>query len=411
MRSPTFYDASILIVDDEPANVLLIERMLSRAGYTNVTSVTDSRRVLSLYTSRQPDLILLDLHMPYLDGFAVMEQVVPQIPAGSYLPILVLTADMTAAVKERALAMGAKDFVTKPFDIVEVRLRIRNLLETHVLYRQLQHQNASLEEEVRARVSELDEARVEILRRLAQAEAATRLRDDFLRAAAHELRTPLTNIRGRADLMQGRLDRVNAPDHMWLRNHMGPLRQSINRLVATVEEITDATHIQTEQALPLRLESVDICTLVESVAADIGETSARRSAAPIVVERTVAAEGAAIVVRGDHVRLDRAVYSLIATVLKHNPPDVSIHVRIFPYGDGVAVTVAGDHVVPDGESTRIFTDFYQGLVAVGPRGTGLGLSAVAHVAAQHGGGLTVTGAAVSLYLPTEPDGPRPELPL
>ncbi len=356
MQDDTFHDAMILIVDDEQANVHLMERLLTRAGYTNLAGATDSRRVLSLYASRQPDLILLDLHMPHLDGFAVMEQLAPQVPAGSYLPILVLTADVTAAVKERALALGAKDFLTKPFDVVEVLLRIRNLLETRLLYRRLELRNASLEEEVRARARALDEARVEILRRLTQVEAATRLRDDFLRAAAHELRTPLTTIRGRADLVQGGLDRARALDPAWLRNHMTPLRQSINRLVATVEEITDATHVQTGQELLLRREPVDMAALVETVAADIGEISARRSAAPIVLDRPDGGEGTMTLVSGDRVRLERAVYSLIATVLKHNRPDRSIHARVFLYGDGVVITISGENAVPDDERARIFTE-------------------------------------------------------
>ncbi len=168
-------DAAILVVDDEGSNVLLLKRLLTQAGYTNVRSTTDPRQVLSLYSAAPPDLILLDLHMPHLDGFAVMEALAPQIPAGTYLPILVLTADITPEAKRRALAIGAKDFLTKPFDHTEVLLRIRNLLETRYLHRQLQGQNRLLEEKVRERTLELEEARIEILERLA---VAAEYRDD-----------------------------------------------------------------------------------------------------------------------------------------------------------------------------------------------------------------------------------------
>src|SRR5947209_490798 len=116
----TFESAQILIVDDQEANVRLLEQILKRRGYTRLTGTTDSREVTSLFRTLRPDLILLDLTMPYLDGFQVMEALEPLIPQGSYLPILVLTADISLQAKQRALSMGAKDFLTKPFDHAEV---------------------------------------------------------------------------------------------------------------------------------------------------------------------------------------------------------------------------------------------------------------------------------------------------
>ena len=165
----------ILIVDDQPANVFLLERLLSQGGYKNIASTTESRDVTRLYREFEPDLILLDLNMPHLDGFAVMHELVPLIPPGQYMPVLVLTADATPDAKRRALSAGAKDFLTKPLDHIEVLLRIRNLLETRLLHVQLANQNYILDERVRMRTRELEEARVEILERLA---VAAEYRDD-----------------------------------------------------------------------------------------------------------------------------------------------------------------------------------------------------------------------------------------
>jgi len=175
MRDEHLKDALILVVDDEESNVLLLRRLLAQAGYMNVRATTDPREVHALYTAASPDLILLDLHMPHLDGFGVLELLVPRVPAGTYLPVLVLTADITPEAKRRALGMGAKDFLTKPFDSTEVLLRIRNLLETRYLHRQLQDHNRLLEDRVRERTRELEEARIEILERLA---IAAEFRDD-----------------------------------------------------------------------------------------------------------------------------------------------------------------------------------------------------------------------------------------
>jgi class 3 adenylate cyclase len=147
-------NATILIVDDQEANIELLEGFLAD-DYANVKSTTDPRRALPLFNTLAPDLILLDLHMPHLDGFAVMEQLQACIPPGDYVPILVLTADVSPHVKQRALSEGAKDFLSKPFDPDEVLARIKNLLETRLLYLQLENRNRVLAQAMR----ELDEER------------------------------------------------------------------------------------------------------------------------------------------------------------------------------------------------------------------------------------------------------------
>src|SRR6476469_2274423 len=124
----SFQDANIIVVDDEPANVLLLERILKKAGYCNVRSTTNPHDVFSLFVEEEPDLILLDLMMPGLSGFEVMERLSLLIPEESFLPILILTADVTPEAKRKALSSEATDYLHKPFDQTEVLLRIRNLL-------------------------------------------------------------------------------------------------------------------------------------------------------------------------------------------------------------------------------------------------------------------------------------------
>jgi putative two-component system response regulator len=175
MMSPSLQDSRILIVDDHQPNIRVLEFALQRAGYANFKSTTDSREAIPLVLNFQPDLILLDLVMPQIDGFEVMRLLKELLPSGSYLPVLVLTADITPDVKRRALASGAKDFLLKPFDATEVLLRIHNLLETRFLHLQLQDQNRTLEGKVQARTQELEEAQIEIIERLAQ---AAEFRDD-----------------------------------------------------------------------------------------------------------------------------------------------------------------------------------------------------------------------------------------
>ena len=167
--------AKLLIVDDESYNLQLLETLLREAGYTRITATSDARQVLPLFLDCQPDLLVLDLQMPHLDGFAVMRQLTPRIPAGDYLPILVITGEITPEVKHEALAEGAKDFLTKPIDTTEVRLRIRNMLTTRFLHQELRVHSEQLEDQVHHRTRELEEAQMEILQRLA---LAAEYRDD-----------------------------------------------------------------------------------------------------------------------------------------------------------------------------------------------------------------------------------------
>ena len=168
-------ESRILIVDDEQGNVDVLTRMLKAAGYRRVEGTTDSSQTVAIFHQFRPDLILLDLTMPVMDGFAVLERLAPLMPNDVYLPILILTGDIRFEARQRALSSGAKDFLLKPFDMTEVLLRIKNLLETRNLYLLLQEQNQNLEARVAARTRELEEARVEILQRLSD---AAEYRDD-----------------------------------------------------------------------------------------------------------------------------------------------------------------------------------------------------------------------------------------
>jgi PAS domain S-box-containing protein len=147
--------SSILIVDDQASNVLLLEQLLGNAGYTQVSSTMNPTEVCALHRRNCYDLILLDLQMPRMDGFQVMEGLKTNA-ADAYLPVIVLTAQ--PGHKLRALQAGAKDFISKPFDLLEVKTRIRNMLEVKLLYKKLENHNKTLEQTVLERTAELRES-------------------------------------------------------------------------------------------------------------------------------------------------------------------------------------------------------------------------------------------------------------
>ena len=221
--------AKILVIDDQEQNIKLVTRILEKDGYEHVRSTTNAAEALSIYIDFNPDLVLLDLHMREKDGFAVLQEIVSH-DRNSHVPVLMITADDSADVKRRALALGAKDFVGKPFDSGEVLLRIRNLLETQFLYQCLRDQNTELERKVVERTRELEQSQLEVLERLA---VAVEFRDDdtgnhtkrvgevsAMLAQTIKLESPTTELIRRAAPLHD-IGKVGIPDSILLK--AGPL--------------------------------------------------------------------------------------------------------------------------------------------------------------------------------------------
>ena len=175
MDDDLLYPSRILVVDDEDANALLLHAILARAGYTAIEVTTDSGSVAERCLGHPPDLLLLDWHMPGRGGAEILAEIAALTDEPVWMPVLVLTGDTSSDTKRRALSLGARDFLTKPFDVAEVLLRARNLLQTRYLRVQLQRTNELLHERVLQRTRELEDARLEMLDRLA---LAAEYRDD-----------------------------------------------------------------------------------------------------------------------------------------------------------------------------------------------------------------------------------------
>lgn len=161
-------DAKILIIDDQKLHVRLLEKILASAGYQKVYSTTNPRQAIDLYRQYQPDIVLLDLHMPEVDGFQVIQQL-KELKGDCYLPILALSIEKNQEIRLRVLAAGATDFLSKPYESIEVLVRIRNMIEIRILDDQVRNQNKILETKVRERTKELYDTRLDIIHRLARA--------------------------------------------------------------------------------------------------------------------------------------------------------------------------------------------------------------------------------------------------
>lgn len=234
MIDSSFRNANILIVDDMKVNIDILAGLLEIQGYTNVKYTTDPRLVVGLYHSFNPDLILLDLMMPYFDGYEIMAQLKELIPVNEYMPILVVTADISTEAKQRALSEGAKDFLAKPFDLFELGLRIDNLLVARYLNQQLQNQNQNLEQQVKERTAELEKTNIDLKAAKEKAELSDRLKTAFLNNISHEFRTPLSGILGMSQvLIEPELSQTEK--EVYYRH----LQVNSDRLIATVTNYVD----------------------------------------------------------------------------------------------------------------------------------------------------------------------------
>ncbi|MFH1283448.1 MAG: HD domain-containing phosphohydrolase [bacterium] len=161
-------NARILLIDDQEENVFLLTTLLESKGYKNIKSITDSRKAIETYKNFCPDLLILDLEMPIVNGFDIMNEI-QKIEENSYCPILILTAKQDKESKIKALQMGAKGFITKPIDSTETLIHIQNMLEVRLLHNRINEQNIILEQKVMERTKELMESQREIIHKLSLA--------------------------------------------------------------------------------------------------------------------------------------------------------------------------------------------------------------------------------------------------
>src|SRR6266851_5036013 len=382
MLDETLTRAKILIVDDQESNVRLLERLLQQAGYTTLQSTTDSRLVLPLFTEFRPDLFLLDLIIPHLDGFAVMRALEVHIPAEDYLPILVLTADITPHAKRQALQGGAKDFLSKPFDAIEVLLRIGNLLRARFLHRELQIQNEMLEEQVRDRTQQL-----------LQSEKLAAM-GSLLAGVAHELNNPLSIVLGQAALLQqtagegpmasraGKISKAAERCARIVKNFLALARQqpmerqtvSLNRVAEEAVELL---------AYSLRVDSVE--TILQ-LAPDLPDIWADPHQLHQIVVNLVSNAHQAM----------RAIETgrRIILTTQLDPASGRVQLEVADTGPGI----------PEDVQRRIFEPFFT-TKPVG-QGTGLGLSLCQGIVERHGGAIRVAsrpdhGASFFVELPID----------
>jgi len=399
MIDSTCKNAKILIVDDQQANIDILAGLLDALGYTNVKTITDSRLVIELFKADEPDLILLDLMMPHLSGFEVMEQLKSLIATGTYLPILVFTADVTVETKRRALAAGAKDFLVKPFDLVETGLRIKILLEARYLHQQLENQNQILEYKVQQRTLEIDKKNVELSEAKEKAEASDRLKTAFMQNISHEVRTPLNGIIGFGSLLSE--PDISEQDRI---QFLSLLKASSNRLVNTITDYMDIS-LLVSGLMEVNIKPVKIGKVLSEINNKFSTLCKIKN---ITLNIILHQEGEDFEIHTDYELLQKVISHLVDNAIKFTHFG-SVNIGFKADREIVEIYVTDTGIgIEQNSQERIFESFMQENVSStrGHEGSGLGLSIIKGVLNLLGGEIRVEsvkgeGSTFIVSLPVE----------
>ncbi len=408
--SNRFNGMKILIVDDEVANVALLDYILTAAGYTRLRCVSDSRQVMAVFHEFQPDLILLDLMMPFVSGFEIMARLKQVIPPDDVLPVLVLTADVNTESKHQALLAGASDFLTKPFDQIEALLRIRHLLQLRAQHRQLAGQNDVLEDTVRERTGELRQTLSQLEDTLHQLRSTQQqvIQHERLSALgsmaaglAHDFNNSLSLILGYSELLLSELE--NTPYRAKSDEFLGTVitaAQDAARMFGRLRSIfRQADHDQ-------EWRPVELNALVEqAVALTRPRWHGQALGQGVTIRLHMELEPELPVLLADAAELREMLTNLIFNAVDALPRGGEITLRTRTQGQEVALEVQDTGTGMDEETRRRCLEPF--FTTKGQKGTGLGLAMVYGTMQRHGGRIDLQstpglGTTFTFLLPFQP---------
>ena len=391
------YRFRILVVDDQPDSLGALSAVLELAGYNSVRCLSDSRQVMSVYDEFKPDLIMLDLNMPHVDGLAVLDQLGKVIPEDDYLPVLVLTGDGRSETREQALSRGAKDFLSKPLNRIEVQLRVKNLLQTRHLHLQLRTQNIFLEEQVREgtdlaeklaysnqALKEINHKMRETQAQLIQTEKMASL-GQLVAGIAHEINNPLAFVMNNLFTIEHGMNQV-APQ---AEPHLSETAKAkLQKVLVRLKEMKEGLDRVKDLVLNLRtfsrldegeFKTIDLRESIDSVL----QLLHHRMIGRIQVETEYRAERSLHCYGG---RLNQVFMNLISNAMDSIDGKGKIVIRTSD-ADGVVVISVQDTGagIPEAIRSRIFDPFFT-TKPVG-KGTGLGLAISYGIVQDHHGSI------------------------
>jgi two-component system sensor histidine kinase/response regulator len=364
--------ATVLVVDDEPNNLEIIQGILEVEGFTVVTAHDGESAVLAIPACR-PDLVLLDVRMPGLDGFEVCRRLKDN-PATAFIPVVILTDLPGDQERVRGAAAGADEFLSKPFDHVELIARVKALLRYKLYHDQVTAANADLERRVVERTGELQRALLEL-------RGLDHLKSEFITNVSHELRTPLQHVKGYIDLLaEGAMGHLTAKQ----AEGLALAQEAVERLENEVDDIVDFSSLG-EGALTF--EPVYLLDVCRNVINGYSTMANRRK-----VNITLSMASDLPRVSADRVAITRVLRHLLDNAIRFGPNNQIVQIQVDRRGDRVRLAVR-DHGpgLAQAEIDRIFDVFYQvdGSATRKAGGLGVGLALVRKLVEAHGSEVSV----------------------
>jgi signal transduction histidine kinase len=408
-NSDSIYDSKILIVDDNIKNVHLLECSLKQVGYTSIHYTTDSREAADLYRSLRPDLVLLDLQMPHLDGYDVLKQL-KEIEEDYYAPVMVLTAQSDMKTRIKALEEGALDFLTKPFDQLEIRIRIKCMLQVRRLNDFAKMQNTLLEEKVNERTVDLASANLNLMeevekrrktglvlkRYTEELEIKNQELKDFVFIASHDLQEPLRRIVTFGDLLRENCKHMEETS----LDYLDRMQKSSERMKTLIEDLLQFCQITQKETL---FQEKNLDQVVQEVLIDLEDLIAS-SKARIKVQKLP-------VLKIDSSQIRQLFQNLIGNAIKYRKnseaPLITLDSRYL--NDDTWEIVVEDNGIGFNEKhkNRIFRPFER-LHGKGEfEGNGIGLTICRNIVQRHGGTIQAEsepgkGTKFIITLPAKP---------
>lgn len=354
MDSQVASNTRILVVDDNADNLMLLKQVLEASGYEPVKTLADPNLAVQTVLDWDPDLVLLDLHMPDLSGYDILDELKLVLPEGSFIPVLICTADWTASARRRALDMGAFDFITKPFDMEELLLRVRNFLRMRNMHLELQSHNERLNQ----LAAELQIANGEL--------------QGFTYSVSHDLRGPLRAIMSTSHMLiedcAGRLE----PEHVAMLERQV---QNAGKLATIIDELLKLSRIARADMV---VKEIDLTLIARDVASEI-EPDQKPEQSRFVIEEGMKGRGDALLTR-------LVLVNLMGNAAKFSPNGSSIQVSQ-SHQDGEFITCVRDEGIGFDIAfvDRIFKPFERLVTDKEFAGTGIGLANVKRIIDRHGG--------------------------
>jgi signal transduction histidine kinase len=358
----------VLIVDDHEDDVVMLERFLEGEA-TVIRGLTDSTQAELVFNEFEPDLVLLDLHMPPPDGFAILQQLRDARRRLGFLPVVVLTGDIGSVARRKALDMGADDYLTKPLDRQEVVLRVRNLLSTRRMH-------------------------VELAR-------AYQHKSEFLASMSHELRTPLSAIIGFSELLIG--DTSGRFDDQARKKFLAQINSGGRDMLVLINDVLDLSKVEAGQVV-LRIEEVSVDDVVRNVLSTMELLASKKA---IRLDADVAAAGK---VPADLGKLKQMLLNLLSNAVKFTPEGGRVTIGAKRLADTVEISVTDTGIgIAKSDQEEVFKAFRQvdSATAREQHGTGLGLALTKRFIELHGGQIRIAsepgmGSVFTLVLPLTP---------